>query len=368
MSDQGWAAVLERARGEVREGRALPDLLQALAAEERERLRRVGFVLLRPDSLAAGQGAAILAYLNDELGAEPLALRVHATLPPALVDAAYRLQSKIPRSNAWLQQQALGSGPAASVLVGSRAPREPDLCSWLYAQKELLRQRFGRTSSLQAVVHIPEDLPALVAEASLFFPWETIRAAPELPPQVAAELVTLEPAAGRLVFQAAVKVKRRIAAALALRIPEAGWLEPLRDLTVDADASLEGQGYLEQRSGMLAFAAAERDLLEAAISDLEGRGFPRTPAATRGRAWRALRDAIAPLELASASWFLSGHEAYGGDGGERLFAALSGHDVPLSGPQRALLAAGLRHDLHPGARVDGERVWPLGADPGGALG
>jgi hypothetical protein len=376
MDDGVWTAVLDRARGEVREGRALSALLEdELAPEEREGLRQVGLVVLRPDSLAAGQGAAILAHLAEDLHLEPLALRVHATLSPALVDATYHRQPKISRSTVWLQHQALGSGPAAAALVASAEPREPDLCSWLYACKGSLRELFGRTSSLHAVVHIPEDVPAFAAEASLFFPWQTIREAAgarraAIPARFAADLVTLEPGAGRLVFQAALKVKRRIAAALALRVPNAGWLERLWRLTVDADAGLDGKDYLGQRSAMLVFAEEERELLETAIGDLEGRlaVAAAPPSGTRARRWRALRDAVAPLELASASWFLSGHESYGGDGGERLFAALAEHDVPLSVQQRALLAAALHHDLHPGARVDGQRVWPLGADPGGAFG
>jgi hypothetical protein len=68
-------------------------------------------------------------------------------------------------------------------------------------------------------------------------------------------------------------------------------------------------------------------------------------------------------ELLAASWFLSGHEAYGGDGGERLFAVLERGGVALSDAQRALLAVGLANDLNPAARVDGERLWPLGEDP-----
>ena len=198
MGDGAWTAVLERARGEVRDGRALSALLEdELTPEEREGLGQIGLVVLRPDSLAAGQGAAILAHLAEDLHVEPLALRVHATLSPALVDAAYHRQPKISRSTVWLQHQALGSGPAAAVLVASAEPREPDLCSWLYARKESLRERFGRTSSLHAVVHIPEDMPAFAAEASLFFPWQAIREAAgarraAIPARFAAELAARE--------------------------------------------------------------------------------------------------------------------------------------------------------------------------------
>src|SRR4051812_13140917 len=102
MPDRRWTAVLERARGEVREGHALPELLESeLDPHERAALRHLGLVVLRPDSLAAGQGAAILAHLWDDLRVQPLALRVPAALPPALVDAAYHRQPKIPRSRIW---------------------------------------------------------------------------------------------------------------------------------------------------------------------------------------------------------------------------------------------------------------------------
>jgi hypothetical protein len=69
--------------------------------------------------------------------------------------------------------------------TGASSAREPAPGS--------LRGRFGRTSSLHAVLHVPDDLRALVIEASLFFSWETIAgagAAPWLPPGIAEELVT----------------------------------------------------------------------------------------------------------------------------------------------------------------------------------
>jgi hypothetical protein len=69
-----------------------------------------------------------------------------------------------------------------------------------------------------------------------------------------------------------------------------------------------------------------------------------------------------PIELLSASWSLSGHEAYDGDD-ERPFTTLAVGGVPLSASQRSLLATALALDLNPAASVDGEQLWPLGPDP-----
>ncbi len=372
MDDDAWDAVVERARGEVRDGLALSELLEACGDAEREVLLRRTLVVLRPDCLAAGRGAAVIHHLA-ELGAEPVAVRV-LELTPALVDAAYHRQPKIPRDRVWIHTAALGSGPAAALLVDGA----PGLADRLYAHKgptstlhpapDSLRTVFGRTSATHAVVHIPEDLAAFVAEATLLFPWDRIASTGTAVPAGAVDdLVTLEPEPGHLVFRAVVKVKRRIAAALAVRLPDSRAVGALRELTATVDDDLERLPFLAQRDRLIAFAEGERPVLERVTAECEG--VLRPPArATRGGAWRDLRERAGTVQLADATWFLSGHEAYGGDGGERLFAALADNDVPLSAPQRTLVASALAHDLHPGARFDGERVWPLGRDPGGAFG
>lgn len=363
---------MERARGEVRDGVPLAGLLEAASAAEREALSRLSLVVLRPDCLAAGRGPEVLEHLSS-LGAEPVAVRV-TELEPALVDAAYHRQSKIPRDHVWIHTASLTTGPAAALLVAG----DPGLTERLYAAKGptstlreapagSLRRVFGRTSATNAVVHIPEDLAAFVAEATLFFPWPVLTGpAGALPAGAAAELVTLEPHPGRLVFQAAVKVKRRVAAALAIRL-RSDAAAALREATAAVDAELAVLEYLDQRRALLAWAEGERVLLEAVVAEAEGRVGP--PAgASRAAAWRDLRIRTGAVELATASWFLTGHEAYGGDGGERLFVALAANDVPLTPSQRTLLASAVAHDMHPGARFDGERAWPLGRDPGGAFG
>ena len=86
---------------------------------------------------------------------------------------------------------------------------------------------------------------------------------------------------------------------------------------------------------MLAFAGEERPQLEAVIAECEA-ALKAPVAPTRGAAWRGLGAGTGAIELAYAAWFLSGHEAWGGDGGERLFAALAANDVPLSRRQRTL--------------------------------
>lgn len=115
MADSGWGEVIERARGEVREGVALTERLEACDADCRDALERLSLVVLRPDALAAGQGAALIEHLGA-LGADPIAVRV-LNLSPALVDAAYHRQTKIPRDHVWIHTAALAAGPAAALIV-----------------------------------------------------------------------------------------------------------------------------------------------------------------------------------------------------------------------------------------------------------
>jgi nucleoside diphosphate kinase len=373
LADAAWDAVLARARGELRDGVALTDLLRAAGADRRAALDRTSLVVLRPDCLASGRGAQVVEHLG-ELGATPAAVRV-TTLSPASVDALYHQQPKIPRNHVWMHTLTMTGGPLAALLVTG----DPGLTERLYLAKgptsatadaspDSLRRLFGRASSTHAVVHVPEDTAALAAEATLFFSWDTVTGSREpLPAGVAEELVTLEPNPGLLVFQAVTQVKRRIAAALAARLPGSRTVAELRAVTAAADRALDGCDYAAQRDRLIEFAEAERPILDSLLAEVSGL-VQAHEAPTRAGALRRLHEAVGPLELATASWFLSGHEPYGGDGGERLFDALDRNDVPLSPAQRLLLAAALTHDLHPGSRSGGQRVWPLGPDPGGSFG
>jgi len=313
-------------------------------------LRRVSLVLLRPHALEAGQGAPIVRHLAQRLDARPVAIRVYPRLGPAVVGALYASQAKVPRGSMWLQEAAFGSGPAAALLVASERPHEPSLTEALYALKgpsstlepapDSLRARFGRTSSLHAVLHVPEDERSLAAEAPLFFDRATIAGAadaPRLCSDLVETLVTLEPAPGRSVFQAVLKVKLRVLAAVAIAAGRDA-VAALQDLTASADAQLDGRDYLDQRDLMLAFAQAERAPLEEAVTRVGG-------------------------GLLTASRSLSGHVPAREDGGEALFAVLEAGGIPLSASQRSLLATGLALDLNPAARSDGARLWPLGPGP-----
>ena len=318
-------------------------------------LSRLALALLRPDALAAGHGAAILADLEARHGAVPVALRV-LTLDASVVDALYRRQEKIPRDSLWLHHEVYASAPSAAVLL---AGERPGLTRELFAGKgasavlesaaaDCLRTRFGRAGSFHAVLHAPADEAALAAEAALFFPADVLTgaaAATPLPRGWVSDLVGLEPHPGRLVLEAVVLVKLRIAAALGLRLGE-GAVSELRAATATAARELEGAGYLAQRERFRAFAAVERPLLERALATERARvAAPAGGAAGRAEEWRRLRAAVGPATLLYCSWFLSGHERWLGDGGERIFAALSDHDVPLSPHGRTLLAAALREDL-----------------------
>ncbi|HEX2046191.1 MAG TPA: hypothetical protein VHF27_00400 [Acidimicrobiales bacterium] len=381
---------MARAEGEVREGLPLAQLLEGLHPANRAALDRLSLVVLRPDCLAAGAGPAVLAHLEESHGAVPVAMQVR-TIPAALVDGLYRLQSKIPRDTLWLHHAVFDSGPSALVLVAGVADDgSSGLSGRLYRTKGptlaltpapgSMRERFGRTSSFHAVVHVPEDTSAFVAESTLFFGWTALcahaaavtrGATTPIPPASAADLVSLEPGPRRLVFQAVLKVKRRIASSLLIRtgpVPPPVAIE-LADLTAAADRDMDGAGYLDQRECFLAFAQSERPLLESAIEVFAhaqpGVRGPSGPE-TAQQLWRRVRDETAPLTLLLCTWLLSGHEPYGQDGGERLFSALAEVDVPLSDGQRTLVAAALRHDLNPAAGSEGEVVYPLKPGPHGS--
>jgi hypothetical protein len=391
-----WEAVVGRAREELREGGRLSDLVEALDRDERQAVGRLSLAVLRPDSLAAGRGAAVLEHLEDRLEVIPVALRV-LTIGPALFDALYARQARLPRETLWLHHALFESGPGAVVLLASRTRREPGLSEWLDQEKgpslaveppaDSLRARFSRESSFHAVLHVPEDTGAFVAESTLFFPWRTIRAsaralarAPDgvlpVPRAWREALLGLEPRAGRLVFQAVLEVKRRITAALLARgiEPTPGALHALWERMEIVDGELEQATYLEQRGRFLAFAAEERALLASALdgcrqaltATLAARSPIREDPVTRTEAWQDLREAVAPVTLLTCSWLLSGHEPCTGDGAERIFAALDDGDVPLSAFQRTLIGAGLANDLNPAARAGDVRFYPLGPDPGGA--
>jgi hypothetical protein len=381
------SALTARCDGELREGRSLRALVeQDLDDDLRAAVGRLGLVVLRPDSLAAGLGVALLERLEAEHGAVPVALRVRV-LPPSLVDALYARQDKIPRDSLWLHHAVFASGPSAAILLAG--PPGRDLTARLYAAKgasspvatgdgPTLRAAFRRTSSFHAVLHAPEGTEAFLVESTLLFPWAEVREAaaraagsreapPGLPGEAWRELVVLEPRPDRLVFQAMLKVKRRIAAALLVRrdvLP--GPIRLLWDLMAAADRALEGESYTGQRRVFLAFAEAERDPLRAAIEATRSGLVARLagpPAGAPGREgeWRGLRTATAPLALLYASWFLSGQEPLGAEGPAQVLATLEAHDVPLSPAQASLVGAALRADLNPAATMLGTRLYPLSA-------
>ena len=331
-----------RARRRAARGAAARDARRAAPARARSRARA-------PRSCATSP---------DELGARPVAIRVYPRLEPALVGALYARQPKIPRG----RHVAAGGGATAAARpprCSSRATRRPtpSLTERLYALKGpssalepapgSLRERFGRTSSLHAVLHVPDDLRALVLEASLFFSWAQLRAAAGAAPidlDLVERLVTLEPLPGRIVFAAVVKVKLRILAAVAVAAGRRGRRRALGPHDRAADER-------PRRPRVPRPARDDARVRRATSAPRSRRRSTRSPRSPR------------PCRLLEASWLLSGHEPCGDGAIEHLFAELDAGGVPLSASQRSLLATALSTDLHPAARVAGERLWPLGPDP-----
>ena len=385
-----WLSAYLQPYAEVRRnGLSLADLVDRhLPASLLPRLRRVGLIVLRPDSMLNNRAAGLLEYLEAAYGIIPLMLRI-LYLHPQLCDALYRF--KLPRwgANAWLHHELFAQAPCAVAIVAGNPPPGRTLAGWLDELKgpslapgggpaAHLRPRFGRQSSFHAVVHCAEDPGAFLYESTLFFEWSALRellrsralvsAGPispgPLPAALLRVLLAFDCTRDASVFELLLRTKQKILAALCMK-PQRH-LQTLKELSQDLHDAVDeivGKQYLDQRCIFSRFARAERARL-AALIDAQEKELSRRLARGRrssmkpgcGERWRRMEDAMGQLALLYASWQLSGHEACEPERGPALFQLLENNDVPVSAWQRTLIQAGLAADINPDARWDGAKI------------
>ncbi len=393
---QNWLKSYLEPYGEVRRaGLTLEQLVERNLPERRQAaLRRLGFLLLRPDSLRSGAAPAIVAHLQERHAIQPLRLRV-LHVRPWLFERLYRYKMHLWGDNVWLHHRIFAQGPAAALLVGGVGEGAASLSEWLDRAKGpsaaiaaanlgQLRGRFDRQSSFHALVHCAEDPGALLYESTLFFPWTAVREAVQavsagnanspaaLPMEMVETLLSGEPGSpgstSPSVFDVLLRTKQRIIAALMLNRQAVECRERLDRLRQQIGACrrrIAGRPYLEQRAAFMEFAASERPGLEALIREYEEAARSRSALRSRrwneiscGERWQLLNQAAAGLQLLYASWHLSGHEVYTLDDGQELFRLLGENDVPVSPWERTLIQSALRADANRDARWGDEPLFP----------
>jgi hypothetical protein len=383
---------LEPYAGVVRGGCRLDALIrEQVHADLLPGSRQLGLLVLRPDCLIAGQAAAVLDVLEDEHGVVPLRMRI-LWLQPHLFDALYRFKLPLIGANVWLGHEVWRQAPAAIVLVGGQARGFESLSHRLDDLKGPsspiqgtgplgLRERFGRRSSLHAMIHVAADPGALFYEATLLFPWSALREAlrwlaegevPRSPPPGLVRenrrvLLSFPTPGSRSVFATIAATKRKILASLRMGPDgrDADRFEELSDILAGFDPA-EDARYGDQRDAFLAMVRAEREPLRALIAEYEKecpRGMERalsvSPSSTFQDRWQAAERALGRLLMLYASWHLSGHDAYGLDEGEALFEVLATNDVPLLPWEKSLIRSGLHCDVNRDASWAGQRLFPL---------
>ncbi len=176
---------LQPYRDVFRNGRTFEQIVGAeLDGLPVESLRRLGFLVLRPEALRNGDAARILDWLESANGIVPLKLRV-LKIAPGLFDALYRRKLELFGPNEWLHHGIFSQSPAAVVLLGGGPDAAPHLSAFLNRIKGRsepggsrvveVRGRFSRLSSFHAVVHCAENPGALLYESTLFFAWSALR-------------------------------------------------------------------------------------------------------------------------------------------------------------------------------------------------
>jgi hypothetical protein len=367
MSTRWLEERLAAYRDVVRDGRSLAELAALEVPNDSiSRLRHLGFLVVRPDAVDAGDAPSLIAALAADHGIVPVAMRVF-WMRPHLFDALYRFKLGAFAQNVWLHHELLDLAPAAAFLLAGDPGDAESLSERLNILKGStnaaadtvgLRERFARSSSFHAVVHAAEDVGALLYESTLVFPWQTLRRAlagesASIRTSVQRALLEWSAPEHQSVFDAVARTKRRIVAAYDLRT--GGNAAELWRLTDAAVADVAAAPSFESaRARFATFARAERPLLaemiagcEAPLATAIGIGASEGPVERR---WTWLDERLAPLRLLYATWVLSGHEPYHADDGSAIIDFLAAHDVPLSPRHTGLVRAAMRADLARDAR------------------
>jgi hypothetical protein len=222
-----------------------------------------------------------------------------------------------------------------------------------------------------SVLHNAEDEAAVMAEATLVFPWEDVAAAadaaadvasaPTVPRAALRALVAAQPADAS-VYEVALDVQRRLAAALV--VGSGGHLRSLAEARLEAlgEARLPAGPLADQRDAYLELARRHRPALDALVDEAARAGGgpcdERTPRSPLAR-WRRLDREQRAVRLATAAGVLGGLDHVPADEGEAVLDVIDRYDVPLTPWWRSLVAAGLAADLDPEATFLGARLWPL---------
>lgn len=386
MPPPGFDAELAPYLDVRREGRPLAALIEELSTDERDALRRMSLVMVRPDAVLAGHASAILDALEDEHGLTCLRLRT-TLVDPRSFDAQYVTELPIIAPGLWLHHRLTTEGPCAFAIVAGEPADDESLATRLDrwkgasspgAEPDLttLRPRFGRASSFHVVLHTSEDAGDFLQGAVAVFGSGVVRSllhavsrGDTVPLDRRWRTGALAPPAAPgqgTVYDVVLGVKRRIVAALALTSidprPPATMVGALADLYDAAPDPLSPDGtFADARQAFIELARAERPLLAELMAELDAALARRDPSPNTGvaRRWRHLDEAMAPLRLAYGSWFLSGHEEYDFDSGDALVGALAAGGVVVSRWERTLLDAALACDTNPGAIFAGQRTYPI---------
>lgn len=356
-------------------GIPLVELVAALPDATRGALDHVGFVCLRPDALMDDRAGALVEHLDAEVGLRTVELRP-MWVSGAVFDAIYRRKMAFVGRAASLHHELFSSGPAAFALVVGSPGEAPSVGQLLDGLKgssmasgeedpATIRARFGRQSSLHAVLHNAEDTPSLVEEASLVFGWDVLvdharslasgRPAPTIDPRRRRVLLRPHRAAAS-VFEVAVDLKQRIAVTLATHrdLPDED-VEVLDRLDAHYDQALPvlaaATSFGEQRrvyDDVVAVDAPALDDLLGRVGDPSARLFADAVAgvgAGVGAQWRRMDRAADAVRLVQVSRLLGGVETCGPELEAALFDVLDRSGVPVPRWTRTIVLAGLRVDL-----------------------
>ena len=383
------AAELEPYLDLHRDGSSLRSTVARLSPAALACLDRTALLMLRPDSFANGSALAILDWLRHDHGLDIVRVAIRR-VSQRTFDELYLKELPLIAPGLRLHHRISADAPSAFVLLTGPASQEASLSSRVDALKgatspsaetgeDTLRARFGRQSSFHVVAHTAEDAGEALAGAIAAFGQDDVvgllhsLADGSIEPldDDTVRLLVGEVAAppARDVYAVAISVKRRICAELRRLCPHLGGeVDELAELYARV-AIDEAASFVGHRDAYVAMARFERPVLKRLIAltepgaagrDTRTEGNDRSSVAAR---WRALDLARAPAELAYVSWFLSGHERYGRDDGEAIFAVLDEHSIVLSAWERSLVSAGLICDLDPGFSFAGVRTYPLDPPP-----
>lgn len=355
-------------------------LLRYVPAECYSRLGELGFIILKPDAIASGAASGILSMLTADLGMSIMAMSV-TSVSVSRFNRLYHDSLPDMGHLVWLHHELFKGGPAACVVLHGEPGKFSSLSHRLSAMKgsshplaadeKALRGRFGRTSAINMLLHIADDVGNFLCQSTLFFDGRDLAGIYNRDAGISEEvwrvMIAVEPPPGTTVFQAHLHIKRRVLAKF-MSMPHGRELEnllvPLWALLLEVNSNLSGLPYSGQRAEFRLFTKLERPLMSQLIHQVERDvaqqftsliAVPGDTIQARLTQLKRLQDLMAALY---SSWCLSGNEPYSLDDCTPLLLALAGADVPLSQELQTLVSTGLLLDVNPRARWSGVPIYP----------